>query len=296
MKKVVSIGSANVDIFKYVDRFCDSDEEVAIKEMMVASGGQGANIASGLGMLGHESYFFGNLGNDNYTGMLKKDFKKANVDCSYTIPTNLPNNTVHCIVDKEGKRHLYTYSSSDFSASHFPEKLYSSDLIVFSSIIKEDAIETYAEIACKAKKNNTITALVASGLFTQKGLDALKPLLKHIDYLFASKKEIEQLTKSINNFQSLTDIVTNVIMTKGKDGAALLSNKHLIESEGKKMKNIVDTTGAGDIFAAAFLSAVLDGKDHKYALDFANNAAALSITKKGARAMPSIEEIKRIKT
>jgi hypothetical protein len=72
MKKVVSVGALNVDVLLFVDEFCKPDGEVPVNSTSVCSGGQAGNIAAGLGKLGKNVFFFGNIGNDSHTANIQK--------------------------------------------------------------------------------------------------------------------------------------------------------------------------------------------------------------------------------
>jgi ribokinase len=295
MKKVISIGALNVDTTIYVDRFCTNDHEEIVKEIATYPGGQAGNVAAGLGKLGHNAFYFGNIGSDIHTLMLMQDFDKLNVDYSYAKRTENPNNSVICIVDVEGSRRLYSYDYVDLTEDDFSTRfLDGADFIVFSSLIKEDAIQIYVDIAERAKPKGIKIALDPGSIFAQLGLVKLKPLLKLCDYIFPSIEEVKILTGGLDNIKPLTDIVDYVIVTCGAEGAKLFQKdspeKHFLAPEIKK-SHIIDSTGAGDCFVAAFIGATLDNLPIDKAILFANHAAALSITKKGARGMPRKSDI-----
>ncbi|MEE9525803.1 MAG: carbohydrate kinase family protein [Candidatus Woesearchaeota archaeon] len=287
MQGVVCVGSLNVDTLMYVEKFCEDDEEQIIENMFVSSGGQAGNVAAGLGKLGKKSFFFGNIGKDAYTSMLIKDFEESNVDYSFAKRTGNPNNTVVSLVNKDGERRMYACNHVKLSQADFPDKLFENTaFIIFTSLIKEDVIELYVDIAKKAKEKGIKIALDPGNILAQLGFEKLRPLLELTDYFFPSKKEAELLGVS-----KICELIPNVIITCGKEGPKVFKKgEEITNFEVKQARKRIDTTGAGDCFAAAYISAIIDGKDDAEAACFANCAAALSIEKKGARSMPTQEE------
>lgn len=295
MKKIVCVGALNVDNFIYVNKFCNFDGEEPILSSNIFPGGQAGNIACGLRKLGKNSFFFGNIGYDVHTSMLLNNFDKYNVNYSFAKKTKNPNNSVFCLVDKEGNRNLYTYNYVDFNLTDFSNELYEDTaFIIFSSIIKNDAVEICTQIAEKAREKGIKIALDPGNLFSRLGLEKLTPLLKLCDYFFPSLSDLNLLIGGLENIDELFSLVPNIIVTCGEKGVKFYRNGLLKEFPTKNIEKekIVDTVGAGDCFVAAFIASIYDNKSEEEAIKFANHAATLSITKKGACSMPSYEEIK----
>ena len=290
--KIVCIGAVNVDTILYVKDFCGDDGEEVIKDKQVFSGGQAGNVAAGLGKLGKNAFFVGNIGDDENTSMLLKDFDDCNVDYSLAKKTCNPNNSVYSLVETGGERRMYTYNNVDLNLDDFPEEVYeNTSFIVFTSLIKDGVIDLYVEIAKKAKKSGIKIALDPGNIFARLGFEKLKPLLELCDYIFPSLNEVDLMVGGIENVSRLREIVPNIIVTCGGKGVRFYSgnNEGHIPVFGKIQ--VVDTTGAGDCFAAAFISTLIDGGDVRAAIDFAIYAGRLSISKKGARSMPEREEV-----
>lgn len=292
MGSIICVGSLNVDVLMYVDKFCNNDEEQIIKDIKVCSGGSAANIASGLGRLKKKVYFWGNLGSDNYTEKLIRDFDDDKVDYEFVVKTKKPNNSCYSIVDKDGNRRMYAYNNVELAIEEFPvELLDNSTFIVFTSLIKDGIVDLYIDIAKKAREKNVKVVLDPGHIFASLGFEKLKPLLELCDYIFPSLSEVNLLVGNLENIKKLIDIVPNVIVTCGKAGVKYFSRDNEVkEFEIKKVRSI-DSTGAGDCFVAGFLAALLDGNSEEDAIGFARDVAALSTTKEGARSMPTLKEI-----
>jgi len=294
MEKVICIGSLNVDNILFVDNIVGEDSEEIIRKIKVFSGGQAGNIAAGLGKLGKKAYFFGNVGKDMHTKMLTDDFDLHNVDYSYAKKTNKPNNYLFSLVNKNGERAMYAYNNVDISFEDFKDEfLKDTKFIIFTSLIKENIIDLYVNIAIRAKKKGIKIVLDPGNILSKEGLDNLKPLLELCDYFIPSLSDIKVLG-GMEIVPKISDLVPNVIITCGEDGAKYFKKGKEITFSTKKIKkeDISNTIGAGDCFVAAFVSSLLEGETEEEAINFANHAAALSIMKEGARSMPSYEKIK----
>lgn len=294
-KKIICIGSLNVDTVIYTDTFCEDDDEQIIKKIKISSGGQAGNIADGLGILGKNVYFFGNIGQDLHTEMLKQDLDKSNVNYSYAKHTNRQNNSVYCIVDNSGQRRIYAYNNIDFTVCDFNEELYNNtEFIIFTSIIKDDAIEIYSEIAKKAKERGIKIALDPGAIFANLKFEKLKPLLQYCDYIFPSEKEFKTILRG-SSINTLLELVPHILVTCGRKGIIYYSKN----IEPKKFPivnmniNIVDSIGAGDCVVASFISALMDGKSIYDAIKYSLVASNLSIRRSGARSMPNDADISK---
>ena len=286
MSRVVCVGSANVDLTLYADKLGVGNSEQGVFSMNVCSGGSAANIASGIGRLGNSVFFFGNLGNDNYTKMLEHDFEKDNIDYSFAVRTDKPNNTCYVFVDISGKRQMYAYNNVELSASDFPDQLAYADFIVFTSLVKDGIIEVYAEIAQRTKRTGAKTVLAPGNIFAGLGFHGLKPLLNLCDYVILNAAELELIGPN------LLTTVPKVIVTDGEKDIRYFNCGNVEEFSVKSVEKAIDTTGAGDCFVAGFISALADGKPENEAIKFAASAASLSVLEKGPRAMPAMDKIR----
>lgn len=292
--KVVCIGSLNVDNSLYVEGFCKDDQEQPIAKLMIGSGGQAANVADGLARLGKQACFYGNIGNDAHTKMLLKDLDAAGVDYSLCRRTDNPNNVVYAIIDKYGRRQLYAYNYVDLALDEVPEGLFNdASFVVFTSLIMEGVVDFYVALAKQARRRGTAVVMDPGNILAKLGLERLNPLLALCDYILPSRSEVELLVGSIGDVEKLAALVPHVIVTRSEEGASYYakgSHEHFpVKPLGDR--RCVDTTGAGDCFTAAFVAALLDGRTVLEAIGFSLLASRLSITRRGARCMPSPEEI-----
>ena len=290
--KIVCIGSLNVDITLFTSEFCLEDEERGINEILTSSGGAAANVASGIGK---NVYCFGNIGSDSHTKMLLDDFEKDNVKSSIAKRTINSNNSCYSIVNKQSQRMMYAYNSVEFTEKDFPGEFYNQHLkyLIFISLNKKEIISEYEKIANNAKKNNTKIIFSPGNIFIKFGFEKIKKMISLSTFLILSETEFNLLNKEIKDLQKLC---SQIIITKGKEGVEYYElNKTVKKFSAYKIKNPIDSTGAGDCFLAAFISNLTSSNNIEKSIDFAMKAAAISVTKKGARAMPNLDKINNYK-
>lgn len=291
--KIVCVGSLNVDITLFVNEFSSADEERGINNILISSGGAAANIASGIGRLNKNVYFFGNIGTDSHTKMLLDDFKCDNVKSSISKITKNPNNSCYSIVNKESQRIMYAYNYVEFSEKDFPKEFYNQHLkyLIFTSLNKVEIISEYEKIAINAKKQSTKIVFSPGNIFVKFGFNKIKKMISLSKFLILSETEFKILNKDISE---LLKLCPQIIITYGKEGVEYHElNKTVKKFKAYKIKKPVDSTGAGDCFLAAFISHLTSSNDIEKSIDFAMKAAAISVTKKGARSMPSLEEVNK---
>ncbi|MGE5411917.1 MAG: PfkB family carbohydrate kinase, partial [Clostridiales bacterium] len=125
-------------------------------------------------------------------------------------------------------------------------------------------------------------------------------LLKLTTYITPNEGELERLTSmSVHSIEDIKKAgtkllgygVENVIVTMGKKGAFYISNDRTLKVKAKPV-DAVDTTGAGDAFNGALASALSEDYKIEEAIEFANLAAAISVTRMGAQSsMPGFNEV-----
>jgi sugar/nucleoside kinase (ribokinase family) len=146
------------------------------------------------------------------------------------------------------------------------------------------------ELRKQAQAHNTLTALSLSDpamvQFFREGL--LEMVGEGVDMIFCNRDEAIGFTQTTNleaACEELQKYCTQFAITCGGDGALLFDGNALIQVAAQPIKP-VDTNGAGDMFAGAFLYALSQGKDFKTAGSFANIAAAKVVSQFGPRLKP----------
>jgi fructokinase len=139
-----------------------------------------------------------------------------------------------------------------------------------------------------AKKNKVKIAMSLSDIFcvTRHKQDFNNLLKNDLDILIGNENEINELANkknlldSVNQFKELNKLI---VITRSENGSMAIKNNEIINCNSIKVKEILDLTGAGDLFAAGFLKEYLDNSDIKKCLETGSMLASKIIQKIGAR-------------
>lgn len=295
---VVCLGAGAMDMIFTVDKLPQPDEMVfAVGEIGFFPGGSTANIAAGIGRLGYSSRFVGRTGDDDNGRRLRLAFQSDGVDIRwlYEIKGGRTAQTI-IAVDRRGERIIFSLGGEALLQEPYE----------FTDDIMEDAKILYiGEVlpdvgfeAIRVARDHDATVIYGpGGGLSWMDKATIMKLIKSSDYVLLSRRELISLTScecpNEGARQLLESGVTNVVVTLGSEGSAYYSRDGLIShASAFHVPNVVDTTGAGDSFAAGFMTGLLEGMDIADCLVRGNACAALAIRKVGAReAIPTAEEL-----
>ena len=272
-----------------------------IKKPVVVSGGSAANTAVGFSSFGGNACFIGQIGSDEFGDLFSKDINKSNVFFQNKTPKILEKTSKSIIlVTPDAERSMSTFLGASVS---FNIKCINEDLILNSQLLyiegylfdQPEAKKAIYHCCELAKNKNIQIALSLSDLFCVERHrdDFLNLIIEYVDIIFANEEEIKSLYQL--NLYDCIKLITHDV----KIGAITLGSKGSIVFEAKKeyvinpiqVKSPLDTTGAGDLFAAGFLY----GYIHKYSIEECGNlgskAAAEIITYYGARPKISLKNL-----
>ena len=298
MKKqsvVLSMGNLNLDIYIKTDAIPRPDESVDAYETYMGGGGSAANFSVAVARLGLGSRFLGSVGNDQFGDMLIKELESEGVDTRFIKRVSHERTgTVVVIVGLDGSKRMIRYSGANLGLT--PNDI-TSDVMsgvshVHVALGRVEIIETAKRIA----KSIGLTVSVDGGTpLARKGLDVIRDAINDVDIWFMNSFEARELGRSENVVRAAENIASRVkvrelIVTLGSRGALLLRDGEVKYSDAFKVPP-VDTTGAGDTFAAAYVVASVLDLDPIDKLIFANAAASLKVTKRGARSSPRLNEV-----
>ncbi|MDP4173917.1 MAG: ribokinase [Bacteroidota bacterium] len=299
-KGVLVIGSVNMDMVVKADHFPLPGETILGESFQMFPGGKGANQAVASAKLGSDTFFVGRFGSDVFKDKIFESMQADGVDLSgifidYANPTGIAMITV----DHHGENQIVVISGSNMKLSledieaRIP--LFRRVKVVLAQL--EIPIGTVLRSAHLAKENGAMFILNPAPALTDKLPDEL---LKLTTYITPNEVELERLTSI--TIHSIEDIkkagakllsygVKNVIVTMGSKGAFYISDDKTLKVKAKPV-DVIDTTGAGDAFNGALASALSENYKIEEAIEFANLAAAISVTRMGAQSsMPGFNEI-----
>lgn len=239
------------------------DEGTDHLQKQIASGGSAANTIHGLAKLGIETGFIGKVGRDDFGRFFRSD-----LESSYITPLLLESNTATgkamALISPDTERTFATYlgaavemSANDIYPEHFKDYDYFhiEGYLVQNHSLIENAVAV-------AKDNGLIITLdMASYNVVEENIDFLQKILKeYVDIVFANEEEAKAFTgkepiRAVEDFAGLCDIA---IVKIGKEGSIIKNknnNHHISPFDAKS----IDTTGAGDLYAAGFIYGHIQG-------------------------------------
>ena len=321
---VVGIGNAIVDVLAKVgDRFLternleksrmtllDAQEAGKIYADIVPErevpGGSAANTVAGIASLGGAPAFIGKVHDDALGQEFTRDIGAAGVDF-FTPPLSQGPMTGRSIVlvTPDAMRSMFTYlgANTHLSVEDIDENTIKASRITYL----EGYILDYAqgmEIAVKAAEiahqyNRQVAfSLSDTSCLNGKEDEVLNFIKQHVDVLFANDDEICALFKGEDFYKCLDLIKPHVeiaAITRGEKGSVVVNGRVKTFVEAEKVENVVDSTGAGDLYAAGFLYGMVQGRSLGTCAIIGSIVAAEAVTHYGARPEVSLRGLVRNK-
>ena len=294
MFDVVTVGHVLADIRFMVDEFIGPDEEGVILEQSRGVGGSAANVAIGVRRLGLSSAIIAKVGFDSFGRIAVDELMKEGVDISGLKVSFSSTGFTIVIIDNKGQICLYGYKGAS-------EELEPCDINV--DIIEKTKyvhiaslrLDTSIEAAKKAKEHGKMVSWDPGRVQSKAGLQKLRDLIKHVDIVLANEEEVRDITGEAD-YKKAAEVIGElgprlVVVKRGARGAYVLSKKECLEVPPLKPPKIVDTTGAGDAFAAGLLVGLARGYELSKALTYASATAVLKIAKLGSHETPTHDEV-----
>ena len=317
---VVGIGNALVDVLAPVDdgfleRFglvrgtmalIDSDraEELyaAMPERTEMSGGQAANTMAGVASFGGRAGFIGRVADDELGVVFAHDLEVLGVHFDAPVATGGPP-TGRCLiaVSADGERTMNTFlgASSMLDPELVDAALVASAQVVFLEgflFDRPEAKEAYRIASRAAHDAGREVALSLSDVFcVERHLDDFARLVdEEVDILFANEQEVGALYGT-SSFEASVDAVRGrcevTCLTRGARGSVIVAGDETHEVAAEPVERVVDTTGAGDLYAAGFLFGRTRGDDLAACGRLGSVAAAAVIGHTGARPGLSLAQL-----
>jgi ribokinase len=302
MKKILVIGSLNMDIVINVDDMPLTGETILGKDIKYIPGGKGANQGYSAGRLGGNVTMLGCVGQDEFGEALLSNLVQAGVNISHMKKSSeYPTGTAIIYVNKAGDNSIVVVpgANGQCNTAYMKEndELFAEcDFVLLQMEIPPDAV--YYAIRRAKQLGKTVILNPAPA---PKGIP--EEVIKQLDYITPNETELAKLTNT--SCEKMEDIVfaafslvqkgvQNILVTLGDKGALLVNDNGTELNAARKVKSVVDTTAAGDCFNAAFAVALAEGKSQKDAMLFANTASSIAVTRLGAQSsMPTREETER---
>lgn len=296
MKKILVVGSLNMDYSIKTSKMPNVGETVLGKEYTLNPGGKGANCAYALGRLGADISMLGMVGLDENGKILKNNLKEVNVNDKNIKEINYSTGVAFVTVDEGGENSIIVISgaNSKVDKSFIDENIAlikDSDIIVMQLEIPIDTVLYVSKLAKEYDKTVILDPAPARN-------DLPLELYKNIDIIKPNETEVLTLTGKDDIGNASLDLIEkgckNVIVTLGSEGSLLVTKDGMTKYDAEKV-DVVDTTAAGDTFTGALAFALSNDKELDEAIKFSNKVSSIVVTRKGAQeSIPSYEEVKEL--
>jgi ribokinase len=283
---IACVGPALIDYIHEVDEYPPLGGHAVVKSTSIMPGGAGGNVVYGLSKLGLKCRFYTTLGEDVEAELYLEDMKRVGVEVRYSI-SHRETGKCHIYVDKRGERTFFVHpnAAGRINLEIENEELEELDYLYLDPFPSKQSFDFHLDVAKRAKEAGCEIIINPGFPYISLGLQRLMELLNYCDLVFASKDEIGDLP-----IQEIQSRVKLLVITLGKEGSTAYSGGRRYFARAFEVK-AVDTTGAGDAFAAGFIYAYLGGFDVESCLKAGNFAASKNVQKLGARNFPEREEM-----
>jgi sugar/nucleoside kinase (ribokinase family) len=321
---VVAIGNAIVDIIgRCDDAFLDKHgapkghmrlvDQDAISKLYAdmgpaieISGGSAANTMVGLASFGGRAAFIGKVAQDEFGRIFRHDITSAKVRFdTAAVNGKAPTSRSLILVTPDGERTMNTFLgiSTDLDGGEVDPVLIRESAIVYLEgylFDRPEAKAAFREAARIARAAGRRVALTLSDSFCvdRHRAEFLALIRNGIDILFANESEITSLYET-NSFDEAARRASSdlrlAVLTRSAKGSVIFSTGTSVSVPAAPVAKVVDTTGAGDLYAAGFLFGLTQGRNMETCGRLGSLAAAEIISHIGARPETGLAELARAK-
>ncbi|HKT18102.1 MAG TPA: adenosine kinase [Stellaceae bacterium] len=317
---VVGIGNAIVDVLAQADDSFITAEKLAKGTMALideararslyermgsgieASGGSAANTIAGVASLGGKAAYIGKVADDILGKVFAHDLRATGVRYETEPLTGGPA-TARCLilVTPDAQRTMNTFlgASVEFQSGDIDRNLVEAAQVtylegyLFDRPLAKAAFRQAGEIAHKAGRKVSLT--LSDPFCVDRHRADFRDLIRgHVDILFANEAEICSLYET-KDFAQAADAVRGeaeiAVLTRSEKGATVITAKDRVSVPAAPVARVVDTTGAGDLFASGFLYGLTRGKDFAHCAKLGALCAAEIISHFGARPEVKLKDL-----
>ena len=297
--KILVIGELNVDIVATGLRSVpEMGAEILAEKCELTLGSASAIFAAGMAKLGHRVTFFSHVGQDYFGDFCLRALKQLGVSTQHVTRKAEEKTGVTIALSGKRDRALVTYAGAvaTFKGDSIDETVMSRhDHLHLTSYYLQTALRpSFPRLLQQANTAGLTTSFDPNSDPGDKWDRKIDAVLKHTDVLFVNEREAKKLTRSntLNGaLKTLGAKVNCVVVKRGARGATAIQDEKLFSDAGFKI-SAIDTTGAGDSFAAGFLSAFLGKAPLAECLRIGNACGALSAMNIGGTAgQPTQKEL-----
>jgi len=310
--QLLGISNAIVDVLAHVDEaflqkigvprgsmtLIDEARAHEIYDMMgpatEMSGGSVANTVAGFAILGGSASYIGRVKDDQLGEIFVHDMRSLGVDVRTAPATDgLPTARSHILIDPDGQRTMNTYlgACTELGVADVTEDTVGAPKVILVEGYVWDIPEgpaLAAEAIRIAKQNGSTVALSLSDSYcVERHRDAFAKVVRDdVNMVFADDDEVMALYE-VGKFEDVLSAIDGsdnlFVMTRSEKGSVIIEGDTKIVQEAKPIEQLIDTTGAGDAYAAAFLYGWANGKALDECACLGTHVATSVIQQVGAR-------------
>ena len=307
--KILGIGNAIVDVIcKVDDSFIEQNNltkstmklffnENEFKSLLTnlkiektVSGGSVANSIVGLSQLGNKVGFIGKVSDDEFGSKYEEGLKKENVEYFYSKKNEeLPTGTCLILITPDSERTMCTFlgtagkiNENDIDINAIKK----SEIVFLEGYLWDEGEPKKAFDKAIYNANKVAMSLSDQFCVDRHKTNFLELVKNKLDITFANEQEITSLIEA-KNFNEIIDFSKQlgklIVVTRGEKGAVAIHGEEIIEHGVLKNLEIIDLTGAGDLFAAGFLHGYVNKLSIKNSLEKGTEMSSKVIQQIGAR-------------
>ncbi|MFN4073028.1 MAG: carbohydrate kinase family protein [Thermus sp.] len=287
------VGDVSVDLLFFVERIPEPGEEIPSRRALMKPGGAGATLAAQLSSLGHRVYLAGRVGQDPFAELALSRVREAGVDLRHLQedPDHTTSSVLILLVPGGERAMVSAEGASRYlDPSLFkPRFLDQADAVVLSAYaLVGGPSRSYAVEVLEAarKREMPIFADLGTGAVRTAGKELLR-YLRGVTWLLMNQTELLALTEASSLSEGVSRLreegFPHLVIKVGAMGSIVVTPEGEELIEPFPVEDIVDSTGSGDAYTAAFAHAILSGKNPLEAGRLANLAGALAATAIGAQ-------------
>lgn len=253
---------------------------------------EGANQAAAAGRLGHPTCFVGCVGKDAHAKMVLEALESCGVDVSKVMHVDEPTGTAIILLQPSGENSIIIVGGANRNWGDVEASIQETIRTAGALLLQREIPEHVNVVLARMAKEAGVPVYLDAG-----GVDepVSEELLSCLDVISPNETELARLTglptRTEEEIQRAVAKLkekgmSQVLVKLGAAGSILYAPEGQMRQAAVQAPKVVDTTGAGDCFTAAYALSILEGSDKQTALLFASAAASLCIRKKGA--MPSL--------
>lgn len=302
MKKILVVGSLNMDFTVAVKNFPKPGETIFGKDLLITPGGKGANQAYAIGKLGGDIQMIGCVGKDDNGRTLRDSLSSVHVDVSgIRMLEGVPTGMALIMNEECGENTITVVSGANTELT--PKLIEDQQSLLRGADViltqMETPLETVAYLSAWCGANHKKFILDPS----PARADLPEKILRNVDMMKPNETELSILTgmpvRTRNDISAAAERlvaqgVKNVVTTLGGKGTIWTSSEGSEYFVARKVCAL-DTTAAGDTFMAAMLCKLTDTWDFRKAIPYAAVAASIAVTRRGAqRSIPDKSEVEAV--